>query len=923
VLLVNVHHIVSDAWSVTVMVEEILRLARGELLPPLRIQYKDYAAWESERLSSPKTTAERAWWHRTLTGLPERLDLPADRPTPMLPSLEGDRVCVVLDPVDLAALRTCAQAGRGTLFAGLLAIVAALLYRYTGQRDMILGTPVACRDDAELEPQVGLYVNTLPLRLQLAGTDPFQALFAKVGEVLSAAIDHRFYPFDLLVEALGLPRDGGRPPLFDVMVVFQDAGQRAFSFDGIAIAPFGGAAKVAKFPLTFEFVETATRCELQIEYATDLFDRARIERMAEHFVRLLAAAVADPAQPVASLDMLGAAERQLLRPEAEKRTRASADLPPEATVPGVFAARVAEGPDRLAVIHEAARLSYAELDGRADALAQALAERGVGHGDIVGVLLDRSERLPVAFLGVLKRGAVYLPLDPAYPADRLDYMLSDSAATLVVTDAAHAERLSARGDRTLDIAALGMAASGPQPPLAAVAPGDLAYLIYTSGSTGRPKGVLLEHSGAVNLAVAQRLGLGIEPRHRVLQFAPSSFDASVWEMVMALLNGACLVIAGPDRIADPEAFAAYLAEHAVTVATLPPAYLAELDDAALAPLELLVTAGESPNPERALGLARRLTYVNAYGPTEATVCATWHRVDPGQDQDRPIPIGRAILNTEVLVLDQTGNLAPIGVRGEIHIGGLGLARGYLARTAMTEAAFVAHPFAPGERLYRTGDLGLVEADGVLRYLGRADRQVKLRGHRIELGEIERTIARHPSVGGIVVAVRRQRTGDELVAYVVPDGTLAIDAVRTEVARTLPGYMMPATWVTLDALPVLPSGKVDHDCLPAPEAAEAEPIGPDDPMQALVARVWSAVLQRSDFGRHDRFFEVGGDSIRAIQVIGRLRAAGHRITVREFLAAPTVAGLARRLADAAPAELAPGATYASLSADEVKGLFADD
>jgi amino acid adenylation domain-containing protein len=917
-LLVNVHHIVSDAWSVTVMVEEILRLARGERLPALRIHYKDYAAWEAAELSSRKAHAERNWWLRQLAGRLDRLDLPSDRSPPSLPSYDGDRVSVALDGADIEALRRGTRAGRGTLFAGLLAIVAALLHRYTGQREMIVGTPVACRDDPELESQVGFYVNTLPLRLEVEGADPFATLFARVGDALSAAIDHRFYPFDLLVDELDLPHDGGRPPLFDVMVVFQDAGQRSFLLDGITVTPFSGEPKVAKFPLTFEFVETATRTTLHLEYATDLFDRGRIERMAAHFGQLLAAAVAAaPERPLAALEFLSAAERKLLRGSG-----AVADPPADATVPGVFATQVAAGPERLAVIHEETRLTYAELDGRANALAEALADLGVGRGEIVGVLLDRSERLAIVFLGILKRGAVYLPFDPTYPAERINYMLADSAAKLIVTESAYAEGLAARGHQTLDVEGLG---AKPAPPPGAPEPGDLAYLIYTSGSTGRPKGVLLEHLGAANLALAQRHELGILPRHRVLQFAPSSFDASVWEMIMAFLNGACLVVAGPERIRDPQVFAAFLAEHQVTVATLPPAYLAELDDAALAPLELLVTAGESPNRDRALQLARRLTYVNAYGPTETTVCATWHRVDQARDRDRPIPIGQAILNTEVLVLDAAGDLAPIGVKGEIHIGGRGLARGYLGRPAMTEAAFVAHPFAPGKRLYRTGDQGLVEPDGAVRYLGRTDRQVKLLGRRIELGEIERTIARHPSVAEVVVSLYRRPTGDSLVAYVVPDGALAIEALRTEFVQWLPSSMAPAIWMTLDALPLLPNGKIDYAALPDPVTKDAEPIGLNDPMEAAVAQVWGAVLPRAEFGRHDRFFEVGGDSIRAIQVVGRLRAAGHRIEMRDFLSAPTIAALASRLAAVKPVRIepAPATPYGALRAEEVEALFSDD
>jgi len=908
VLLVNVHHIVSDAVSVTVVVEEILRLARGEALPPLRIHYKDYAASEAAWLQTPAASTMRDWWHSKLAALPDRLDLPFDRVPSGLPSHDGSRVSLALDPAAASGLRLLAKSAGGTLFAGLLALVAALLQRHAGCEEMVLGSPVSCRDDAELERQVGFYVNLLPLRIAAPKGEGAAALVARVSEVLAAAIDHRAYPFDCLVEELGLARDDQRPPLFDVAVVFQDAGQHPLTLDGVAVTPLPGGAEVAKFPLTFEFVETASGLSLNLEYATGLFDRGRIQRMAGHFARLLAAAVADPAWPVATLDILDAAERDVLLAPGPVLP-----LPAEATAPAVFASWVARQPDAPAVVCEGARLSYADLDAQAASLARVLAAEGVGRGEVVAVLLDRSERLPLAFLGILRAGAVYLPLDPTYPEERLEFMLADSGACVLLTESAHAGRLGAPGLRTLDIGALGGGAADPAPPAA----DDLAYLIYTSGSTGQPKGVLLEHRGAVNLALAQRHGLDIAPRHRVLQFAPSSFDASVWEMVMALLNGACLVVAGAERVLDPAAFAAYLAAQQVTVATLPPTYLAELDDRALAPLELLVTAGEAPDAGRAIRLARRLAVANAYGPTEATVCASWHRLDPAADAGRPIPIGRAIANVSLLVLDRAGGLAPLGVAGEIHIGGAGLARGYLGRPGLTEAAFVAHPLAPGQRLYRTGDRGVVAEDGTVRFAGRTDRQVKLRGYRIELGEVERAITRHPAVAEAAVAV--QRPG-ELSAFVVAEGKLSLDALRNGLSRSLPGHMAPARWVVLEALPKLPNGKVDYAALP--DGAGQEESLPLAGLEAVVAETWRAVLGRGGFGRHDRFFAVGGDSIRAIQVVGRLRAAGHAVDMRAFLEAPTVAGLAALLDAAEEAAPGPEAASARLELAEIEGLFSD-
>ncbi len=905
-----VHHIVSDAVSVTIMVEEIARTAQGARLPPLRIHYKDYAAAEATWLGTTAAEATRAWWHGQLSGLPDRLDLPLDRIPAGLPSHDGDRVRIDLDAPAIAGLRQASLAAGGTLFAGLVSIAAALLQRHTGCDELVVGMPVSCRDDPELESQVGFYVNLLPLRIALADSDNLGTLVKRVGGTMMAAIDHRGYPFDLLVDELAPNRDDSRPPLFDVAMVFQDSSQRGFAFDGVTVTPMGGEPRVAKYLLTFEFVETPSGVTLNLEYATDLFDRGRIELMAGHFRHLLAAALDEPEQPISRLDLLGAAERALLLAPGP-----TIDLPEAATVPAMFSGWVAQQPKARAVSCAGTTLSYAELEARATALARALAGQGIGRGQIVAVLLDRSEQLVVAFMGILMAGAVYLPLDPTYPAERLEMMLADSSARVLLTEAAHAGALDDAGVPVLDIGALG---DGPVADPAPPGPDDLAYLIYTSGSTGRPKGVLLEHRGAVNLALAQRDGLGIAPRHRVLQFAPSSFDASVWEMVMALLNGACLVVAGPEQVRDPRNFAAYLAAEKVTVATLPPTYLAELDDAALAPLELLITAGEKPDAARAVRLATTMTAVNAYGPTETTVCASWHHVDPATDAGRPIPIGRAIGNMAMIVLDRFGNPAPIGVPGEIHIGGVGLARGYLGRPELTETAFVPHPFAPGARLYRTGDRGAVGEDGAFSFAGRSDRQVKLRGYRIELPEVERAIARLRGVADVAVAIRQGSPGDELTAFVVPDGRLKAEALQEQLGRTLPTHMLPGRWVMLKALPMTPNGKVDYKALPEPDDSATDEVVLADEREELVAGAWRTVLGRGGFGRHDRFFTVGGDSIRAIQVVGLLRAAGHAIEMRAFLGAPTVAGIAALLAE--PAAPAPETASARVDLADVEGLF---
>jgi amino acid adenylation domain-containing protein/non-ribosomal peptide synthase protein (TIGR01720 family) len=908
VLLVNIHHIVSDAHSISMMVEEILALYRTDAkrLAPSRVQYKDFAAWENTRVTSGEAARHRAYWHAQLSRPLEPLELPLDRPRPATPRLRGDRVSRALGDATVRELRAFCEARHGTAFMGLVAAVKALLFRHTGQEDIVVGTPVTTRDDEELQRQLGFFVNTLPLRDRVSAHEGFDGLFTHVRTTTLAALEHRLYPFSRLVDELELARDISRPPIFEVMVVLQDRSQRTFAVDGVRVSEFFSDWKVSKYSLTFEFVETGTDgLSLYLEYDSDLFDRDRIERMAEQFAQLLANALAEPGEPLHRLNLLPEAERNVV-----SGCNPVVAIPADQTIVGLFEEMARAFPDNLAVISDDAELSYAEFNAMANRVAERLAKAGVGRGSWVAVLIDRSERWVAAFLGILKAGGVYLPLDASYPRERLDYMLMDSGCSTIVTEARHRALIDG-GDRTV-IEIETVPASDAPDPAPAAGPSDLAYVIYTSGSTGKPKGVLLEHAGAVNLAFAQRLGLGIRPTDRVLQFAPSSFDASVWEVLMALMNGACLVIAADHHIGDPREFAWLLADRRVSVATLPPSYVAQLAPEDVATLQLLVTAGEQPRVDQALMLSRRIRYVNAYGPTETTVCATWHMVDPARTYDGVIPIGRAIANNEVVVLDPHGNLAPIGVVGEICIGGRGLARGYHRRPDLTEASFVSHPHRPGARLYRTGDLGNVRADGEIVYRGRNDRQVKVRGHRIELGEIERCLLQHATVRQAVVALHAKPHGDaDLVAYVVAAAALQTGALRDHLTRELPPYMIPAHWVRLDAMPLMPNGKVDHAALPPPGdgAATRARYQPENELEIRIAEVWRSVLRRDDFCAQDHFFEVGGDSIKAIQIVNLLRRAGFKLHVRDFLQWPTISGLVSRLGDQTPTNGAHGAHVA--------------
>ncbi|MEW6234512.1 MAG: amino acid adenylation domain-containing protein [Candidatus Omnitrophota bacterium] len=899
ILLVNIHHIVFDGWSASVIVNELLTLyqafAKNEENPlaPLKIHYKDYAAWQNALLTSEAIQPHREYWRQQFTPEPPPLNLPTDRPRPAIQTFNGDKVVCAWDKDFASMLRRFAREHGGSLFMTLTALVKTLFYRYSGQEDIIIGSPIAGRDHADLENQIGFYVNTLALRDRLKGSDSFAQTFEKIKRTAEEALEHRAYPFDRLVDDLGLERDMSRPPLFEVMLILQDKNQREFELEGVKIGDFIDVFQVSKFAISFEFVEKNNgEMLLNLEYNTDLFDRGRMERMAQHLAELAKNAVADPSQSINKINILPEWERRQVLTEFND---CIAPYPQEKTIAAQFEEIAAAAPDRLAVICEEAQLTYAELNERANKLAHRLREDyGIGPDKLAAVLLDRSEWTPIVFLGIVKAGGAYLPIDPSYPRDRIDYMLSDSQCSVVLTDEKHRKMFGETLKNAADICAL--QDGSPANPISAAKADNLAYVIYTSGSTGRPKGVMLEHSGALNLAAWHKSGLGVTAQDRVLQFAPSSFDASVWEMLMALLQGACLVVAGRERVDDYRRFADYINEKQVTIATLPPSYAAELKAEDLPSLRLLVSAGEAARVDDALAFAQCLRFVNAYGPTESTVCATAHEVDALRIYNGAIPIGKPISNFEILILDEYKNPAPIGVPGEIGIGGAGLARGYLRRDDLTASAFISHPFKPGRRLYLTGDLGYWLPGGEVVYMGRRDDQVKVRGFRIECGEIEHHLLQHPKINGAAVVVRDAADGaKELIGYIAASEVLDAAALKDYLAKTLPDYMIPTRWAQLDAMPLSPSGKVDRKALPAPEAfalgSKTEYAAPRNETEAVMAKIWQDVLGRKTVGIHERFFEIGGDSIKAIQTVSRLRQAGVALEMKDLFQSPTIAALA--------------------------------
>ena len=918
---VTMHHIISDAWSMEVFLRELAILyeafsqGRPSPLPDLPIQYADFAHWQREWLQGEVLERQLAYWKEQLKDQPLMLDLPTDRPRPAIQSWPGATKRFAL-PLELSKkLRALSREEGVTLFMTLLAAFQTLLYRYTGQTDISVGTPIANRNRAEIEGLIGFFVNTLVMRTDLSGDPSFREVLKRVREVTLGAYTHQDLPFEMLVEALQPERDLSHTPLFQVMFVLNNAPEKALELSGLHLSPLDVDRGTATFDLTLSLTERPEGLDGYIEYNTNLFDAATIERLVGHFQTLLEGIVADPGQSISRLPLLTEAERRQMLVEWNST---SAPYPQDQCIHKLFEVQVAERPEATAVSFEGAVLTYAELDRRANQLAHYLQKLGVGPEVLVGIAADRSLEMIVGILGVLKAGGAYLPLDPTYPPERLAYMLEDSNASVLLTQSHLLDRLgvqrkdvkrnpqSAIGNRQfticLDTDWEVIAQEPDTVPQSDVTPDNLAYVIYTSGSTGRPKGTMLSHRGLINLTEVQRRALGLSPESRVLQFASASFDGSVWEIFMALCNGATLYLGRQETMASALELAQLLQEEEISHATLPPSMLRVLPTDNLSTLQKIISAGEACTPELVERWSPGRDFFNGYGPTETTVCASLY-LCADREPVGP-PIGRPIANTELYVLDRNMEPVPVGIPGELHIGGVGLARGYLGRPELTAERFVPNPFStePGARLYKTGDLVRYLPDGNIEFLGRIDHQVKVRGFRIELGEIEAVLKQHPAVTDGAVVAREDVPGDKrLVAYVIPDHKPGptVGELRGFLRQTLPEYMVPSAFVFLEALPLSPSGKVDRRALPAPDRTrptlEREYVAPRTPMEEKLAEICAELLGVEKVGVYDSFFELGGHSLLATQFISRVREAFDvEVPLRALFEHPTVAELAERI-----------------------------
>ncbi|HLH25147.1 MAG TPA: amino acid adenylation domain-containing protein [Chloroflexota bacterium] len=928
VLLIVAHHIALDGQSMQVLVDELGLLYAAETagervtLPRPERQYPEYVDWQLAMLESPEGARLQEYWLRQLAGELPRLNLPADHPRPPVQRFRGGAQEFAIDAEVTCRLRTLAKANGTTLYAALLAALQVLLYRYTGQEDILVAGITAGRSRAEFERAIGCFINTVALRADLSGTPTFIQCLSRARETLLGALDHEDYPFSLLVQKLQADRDPSRLPLFDVAFQLQriERYNKAYGADapgqldavhnvgGLELEPFTIQVAESQFDLFVNAFETDTTIAGKFLYDPDLFEAETIARMVGHFQALLEGVVVDPDRPIGTLPLLSDAERQQLLVEWNAT---AAPYPRDVCLHDLVEQQVARTPDAVAVAFEGEGVSYRELDARANRLAHYLQRQGVGPDVLVGLCLERSVEMVVALLGVLKAGGAYLPLDPTYPHDRLAFMLDEAAPPVVLTQARLRDRVPASAARVLCLDAdwTAIAAEPATAPGGAANPEHLAYVLYTSGSTGKPKGVMVPHQGVVNRLLWMQEQYQLTTADRVLQKTPYTFDVSGWEFFWPLLTGACLVMARPEGHKDPGYLVDLIQREQITTLHFVPPMLEAFLDEPGAPgchsVRQVFCSGEAlpyQLQERFFARLGHAALHNLYGPTEASIDVTYW---PCQRRDgrRTVPIGFPVANTQIYILDRQLQPVPIGVPGELHIGGTQLARGYLNRPELTAEKFIPDPFGgPGARLYKTGDLARWLPNGAIEYLGRLDHQVKLRGFRIELGEIEAVLAEHPAVRDALVLAREDTPGDKrLVAYLIAADHSAPEPgkLRAFLKERLPDYMVPAAFVVVSAFPLTPNGKVDRQALPAPEATRGERaapfVAPRSEVERQIAAIWQAVLRVETVGLDDNFFDLGGHSLLATQLVGRLqRLFGVELPVHSIFEAQTVAAQAQRI-----------------------------
>ncbi|MBW4609142.1 MAG: amino acid adenylation domain-containing protein [Hassallia sp. WJT32-NPBG1] len=910
VLMLTMHHIVSDGWSAEILIQEVATLyeafcqGQPSPLPELPIQYADFAVWQRQWLQGDVLKLQLTYWRQQLGGNLPVLQLPTDRPRPEVQTFQGATISFSLPQNLTEALKTVSRNADVTLFMTLLAAFKTLLYRYTGLEDILVGSAIANRNRHEIERLIGFFVNTLVLRTDLSGDPSFRELLLKVREITLQAYAHQDLPFEYLIEELQPERSLNYNPLFQVMFILQNASTQELHLPDLAVSPLYVEKKTAKFHLSLFMKETPSGLTGVFEYNTDLFAPATISRMLEHFYTLLISIVANPDCRVAQLPILSAVEQQLV---LQEWNNTQVNYAQNQCLHQLFEVQVDKTPDAIAVVFENEYLTYKELNQKANQLAHYLQKLGVGTEVVVGICVERSLEMVVGLLGILKAGGAYVPLDPSYPQERLTFMLENSQTSILLTQQYLLDILPNTTQLIcLDSNWQTIAQENIENPLSNVIVDNLAYVIYTSGSTGKPKAAMNTHWGICNRLLWMQNYCQLTDADRVLQKTPFSFDVSVWEFFLPLLTGARLVVAKPQGHQDSNYLAQLIAEQQITMVHFVPSMLQifleepKIDNCQC--LKRVICSGEALPVKLEKLFFNRLNAElhNLYGPTEAAVDVTYLACR-NNSTTATVPIGRPIANTQIYLLDKHLQSVPLGVAGELYIGGVGVGRGYFNSSDLTAEKFIPNPFSsePGTRLYRTGDLARYLPDGNIEFLGRIDNQVKVRGFRIEVGEIEARLSEHPNIREAVVVVQEDELSEKrLIGYVsaYQEQEFTVTELRNFVKEKLPEYMLPSAFVILAALPLTPNGKVDRKSLPTPEILrpklEVAYVVPQTEAESTIASVWQKALNIKKIGIHDNFFELGGHSLLMVRVHSQLcEIFKTELPLLDLFRYPTISSLA--------------------------------
>lgn len=913
ILVMVMHHIISDGWSMGILVKEFLRLydaylkGKGNVLTPLKIQYKDYAVWQAQQLNEAHLSASKKYWMDEFSEEIPMLDLPSDRLRPVQRTYNGSRAAINLGAELSSKLRSYSLSKGVSLFMSLLGAVKTLLFKYSHQEDIVIGTPVAGRDHYDLEDQIGLYINTVAIRTKFSAEESLGTLIEKVKEKTIAGFNHQQYPFDYLVDNIVLERDTNRNPIFDVLIALQNISieSEVESMEGISATPYQAEQAISKFDLTFNFIDSEQEITGVIEYNSDLYNKERIERMISHLNQLFRKLVEDDQVLLKDLEYITSQERYQLLKDFNNTT---ANYPKEKTIQKIFEEQVSETPEAVAVVFGETKLSYRALNEQANQLAHYLRQTyEVKADDLIGIMTDRSEQMIIGILGILKSGAAYLPIDPTYPDERVKYILNDGKIKVLLSEDQHfALKYDFSGLEVVSLKEKNAVFSGcpSTNPTVINQSTDLSYVMYTSGSTGVPKGVAVEHKSVIRL-IKNTNYTALNNTHRVLQLSNYVFDGSVFDLYGALLNGAELHLVDKDVLLSNERLVQYITAHKVNITFITTALfnnIVDFNPEIISSFDKIYFGGELASPRHiSIALANRKTpesIVHVYGPTEGTTFSTYHVITSLTANATSVSIGKPIANSTVYILDKNLHLVPVGVSGEIYIGGDGLARGYLGKEELTATQFLASPYDAEKRLYKTGDVARWMEDGTIEFLGRVDDQVKIRGYRIELGEIESVMRKCEGVEDVLVIVTESGSEKQLTGYYKAQGEKQPAEVKAYLKNKLPDYMVPSGIIKLTSFPLSANGKIDKGALPDPAGeiiGEEKYHGATNETERRMIKLWEEILGKRKIGIKDKFLEIGGHSLKAMQLVSRIyKDLNIQIELKDLFALETIEALAAHM-----------------------------